>query len=109
LFFILLIGSTLRLWNLSSNPTGFFVDEASNALEAYSILTTGKDTHDKTFPVIFKAAGDYRDPVMIYSTIPFVFLFGLNEFSVRLVSAVYGIAAIIMIYLVTKEYINEKV
>lgn len=109
LLFITLTAAILRTWNLSTNPAGFFVDEASHGREAYSILTTGKDTHGKPFPIIFKAANDYRDPVMIYSTIPFVALFGLNEFAVRLVSAVYGIGAVLMMYLVGKEYFNERI
>ena len=94
---ILIIAVLLRIWNLSHNPAGFFVDEASTGLNAYKILTTGKDTHDKPFPVIFEAVGDYRDPVLIYSAVPFIALFGLNEFSVRLVSAFYGIAAVIIL------------
>lgn len=106
---IIIIATALRIWNISNNPSGFFVDEASHGLEAYSILKTGKDTHDKPFPIIFQAAGDYRDPVMIYSTIPFVALFGLNEFSVRLVSALYGVAAVAMMYFVGKEYFNVKI
>lgn len=109
LFLIVILASALRIWNISTNPAGFFVDEASHGLEAHSILTTGKDTNGKVFPVIFKAVGDYRDPVLIYSTIPFVYFFGLNEFSVRITSAVYGILAVIMIYFVGKEYFNERI
>lgn len=109
LFLILLVASALRLWNLSNNPAGFFVDEASSGLNAYSILYTGKDTHGKFFPVIFAAVGDYRDPVLIYSTVPFIAVFGLNEFSVRLVSAIYGILAVLMMYFVGKEYFNERI
>lgn len=109
LLFIILLASALRIWNIANNPAGLFVDEASHGLEAYSLLTTGKDTHDKPWPVIFRAVGDYRDPVMIYSTIPFVKFFGMNEFAVRLTSAFYGVLAILMIYFVGKEYVNEKI
>lgn len=109
LFLIVILAATLRIWNISTNPAGFFVDEASQGLEAYSLLTTGKDTHGKSFPIIFKAVGDYRDPVMIYSTIPFIYLFGFNEFAVRITSAIYGILAVVMMYFVGKEYFNQRI
>lgn len=109
LLFILLLASALRVWNISNNPAGFFVDEASHGLEAYSLLTTGKDTHGQPWPVIFQAVNDYRDPVMVYSTIPFVKFIGLNEFAVRITSALYGVLEVLMIYFVGKEYFNEKI
>ena len=106
---ILIIAAGLRFWNLSNNPNGFFVDEASGGLNAYKILTTGKDTHHKSFPLIFEAVGDYRDPVMIYSTVPFIKIFGLSEFSVRLTSAMYGIAGVVMMYLLATQVAGRRV
>ncbi len=106
---ILLIAIFFRFWQLGANPAGFFTDEASSGLNAYSILKTGADTYHRPFPVFFEAVGDYRDPVMIYSTVPFVYLFGLNEYSVRLVSTAYGIAAVFMIYLLGREIGGKSV
>ncbi len=109
LFFIIILATALRIWNISTNPAGFFVDEASQGLEAYSLLTIGTDTHGNPFPIIFKAVGDYRDPVMIYSAMPFIYIFGLNEFAVRITSAFYGILAVIMMYIVGREYFNQRI
>jgi len=45
---------------------------------------------------------------MIYSTIPFVFLFGLTEFSVRLASVFYGVLAIIAVYFLGQSAKNHR-
>ena len=100
IFFLALF---FRFWQLGANPAGFFTDEASIGLNAYSILQTGADTYGRPFPVFFEAVGDYRDPVMIYSTVPFIAWLGLNEYSVRVVSAIYGVAAVLMMYLLGRE------
>jgi len=80
---ILALASFLRIFQLDKNPAGFFCDEASVGYNAYLILKTGKDEHQNSFPIFFPAFGDYKNPVLIYSTVPFVWLFGLSEFSVR--------------------------
>lgn len=105
IFFIAVI---IRIYNLSNIPASLHIDEASIGYNAYSILTSGKDEHGVTFPVFFKAFGEYKSPVEIYSTIPFIFLFGLNEFSVRITSVIYGLLGIVAIYLVTNELFKKN-
>jgi len=108
-FIIILLAIFFRFYQLGANPAGFFTDEASIGLNAYSILKTGADTYGRPFPVFFEAVGDYRDPVMIYSTVPFVAWLGLNEYSVRLASAIYGVSAVLMIYLLGRELGGKSV
>lgn len=100
---IILSALWLRIIDLGRNPVGFFCDEASIGYNAYTILTSGKDEYGKNWPLFFRAFGEYKSPIMTYSTVPFVFLFGLNEFSVRLVSAIYGTLAVFSIYLLGKR------
>lgn len=101
---ILVLGFTLRVYNLSGSPAGFFCDEASIGYNAYRILTTGTDEFGTHFPLFFRAFGEYKSPIQIYSTVPFVWIFGLNEFSTRLPSAIYGTLSLIAIYLLTREF-----
>src|SRR5690606_11438764 len=68
-----------------------------------SILKTGKDEWGVTFPLIFRAFGDYKLPLYIYLTVIPVALFGLNAISVRLVSVLAGTLAIPGIYLLTRQ------
>ncbi len=98
---ILIISAITRLWGLGNNPPSLNWDEASLGYNTYSILKTGKDEWGNFLPAIFPAFGDYKLPVYIYTSVPFVSLFGLNTFSIRLLSAISGIFAVFGIYLLT--------
>jgi len=65
-------------------------DEAALGYNAFSILKTAKDEYGNFLPLIFKSFGDYKPGLYVYLTVPFVFLFGLNELSVRLPSIILG-------------------
>ncbi|MEM4662526.1 MAG: glycosyltransferase family 39 protein [Candidatus Diapherotrites archaeon] len=98
----------VRLYNLENVPKGFYLDEASNGYNAYKILTTGKDEWGIPTPLYFKAFGEYKNPVFIYSTVPSIAIFGLSVFSVRLVSAIYGTLAVIATFLLVRKMFGEK-
>lgn len=106
---ITLLGFLLRFANVSRNPYGLFCDEASIGYNAYSLLTTGKDDSGANWPLFFKSFGEYKNPIQIYSTIPFVFLFGLNEFSTRLPSVFYGTLSIIAIYFLARPLFEKNI
>lgn len=103
LILALFLGAFLRLYQLSSVPNGLTWDEAAIGYNAYSILKTGRDEHGALLPLVFKSFGDYKPGAYIYTTVPTVALFGLNEFAVRFPSALAGILAIWGIYLLTTE------
>lgn len=105
---ILILGLFLRLYKLDAVPAGFFADEASIGYNAFTILTQGKDEHGIPHPIFFKAFGEYKNPLQIYSTVPFVALFGLNEFSVRLASVVYGVLGILALFLLVRELFPQQ-
>ncbi len=105
---IITIGLVLRLFNLTNNPAGFFCDEASIGYNAYSLLKTGKDEYGVSFPIFLQSFGDYRPPLAIYSAIPIIALFGLNELSTRLPSVIYGLLTIITMYFIGKEISSNK-
>src|SRR3989304_6317172 len=98
LLIILGIAIVLRLWKLGSIPPSLTSDEASLGYNAYSILKTGRDEYGQFLPIIFKSFGDYKPGLYVYSTVPFVAFFGLNEFSVRLPSAIAGVIAVWLLY-----------
>jgi 4-amino-4-deoxy-L-arabinose transferase-like glycosyltransferase len=106
---IIIIASVLRLWNLNTNPPSLTPDEAALGYNAYSILKTGRDEYGTFMPIIFKSFGDYKPGFYIYTTVPFVAIFGLNEWSVRLPSAVAGILSVWLLYLIIKQFsLNKK-
>ncbi|KKQ55222.1 MAG: hypothetical protein US95_C0011G0007 [Candidatus Woesebacteria bacterium GW2011_GWB1_38_5] len=105
---VIAIAFFLRIYNISENPPSLNWDEVSLGYNAYSILDSGKDEWGKTLPVIFQAYGDYKLPGYIYILVPFIKLFGLNEFSVRLPSVLAGTISILLTYLiVSKLFINQ--
>lgn len=108
LVLIVILGLFLRIWNIGNIPTGFFCDEASIGFNAYSVLTTGKDEYGKSWPLFFQAFGEYKNPVMTYSTIPFVALFGLNETSVRLASMFYAVLSLISVYFLCQKLFGKS-
>lgn len=105
---ILLVAAFLRLWKLDTVPPHLTSDEAALGYNAYSILRTGKDEYGKVLPIVFKSFGDYKPGFYIYLTVPAVVVFGLNEFSVRLPSALLGVLAVLLIYLIVKEFKVER-
>jgi len=108
IFTIILIAAFLRFYNLSSVPPHLTPDEASLGYNAYSILKTGKDEYGHIMPLIFKSFGDYKPGLYVYLTVPFVYLFGLNEFSVRAPAAFFGVICVYLIYLLVKELFKRE-
>src|SRR3989344_7686229 len=91
---VIVLAFLLRVIGLSNYPSGFTQDEAAIGYEAYSILSTGKDSWGQQLPLMLRSFGDFKLPLYSYLAIPFVAVFGLNVFSVRLVSAIFGTLAV---------------
>lgn len=109
LLVILLLAAVLRLWNLGSIPPHLRNDEAALGYNAYSVLKTLRDEHGQFLPLIFKSFGDWKMGLYVYLTVPFVALLGLNEWTVRLPSALAGIISVWLLYAVTKFLFEKKV
>ncbi len=105
---ILILASVVRLWNLNNVPPHLTPDEAALGYNAYSILKTGRDEHGKLLPLVFKSFGDYKPGLYVYTTIPFVATLGLNEWSVRLPSAISGIIIVYLLFLITNKLFGSK-
>lgn len=108
LILVVLLAVVLRFWQLDKYPVSLNWDEVSHGYNAYSILKTGKDEWGKSFPLIFRAFGDYKLPVYIYLSVLPVAILGLNELAVRFVSAVAGCLAVYGIYLLTNALWKDK-
>jgi 4-amino-4-deoxy-L-arabinose transferase-like glycosyltransferase len=108
LFIIILVSVFLRVYKLASIPEGFHNDEAAFGYNAYSLLKTGKDEYGKPFPFIMKSFGEDKPALYSYVAVPFIAIFGLNEFSVRLPSALFGIVFVLFAYLLTFELTKDK-
>src|SRR3972149_5222797 len=103
LIVVIVLAAVLRLYNLSGVPPGINRDEASIGYTAASLIQTGRDEYGRVWPLSFESFGDWKLPLYIYSTIPFVKLFGLNELAVRLPSALAGMLTIFFAYFLVSE------
>lgn len=101
---IFLLALALRSIGVSDVPAGFTPDEASFGYDAYSILKTGKDQWGQTFPLVLESFGDFKPPLYAYILAPFVGVFGLNEWVVRLPNALIGSLAVIATYYLILEF-----
>ena len=63
-----LLLTTLALYfhDQKKNPPGFYLDEASIAINALSISRDGVDEFGTPYPFYFRAFGEYKNPVYIY-------------------------------------------
>lgn len=105
---IVVFASILRLTNLSLIPPKFSEDEAAISYNAYSVLKTAKDEDSRLMPVEFISFGDYKSPLSIYVTVPFIGLGGLNIDSSRLPAALFGIFSVMLFYILGVKIFDEK-
>ncbi|MEI6221878.1 MAG: glycosyltransferase family 39 protein [bacterium] len=105
----LIVTFFILAFNIDKNPVGFFCDEAQIGIDAYKILTTGKDMHGQSFPLWFTGimTGGSVPGLRIYSDIPFILLFGLNIFATRIASVFWGLAFMTGLYFLTKLIFNK--
>jgi len=105
---IIILAAVLRLIVLDKYPAGLNADEAAIGYNAYSLLQTGKDEYGTPFPLSFKSFGDYKPGLYFYLVMPFVAILGLNEWAVRIPSALFGIGTVILIYFLAKEIFKNR-
>jgi len=110
-FIILILGFAffIRAYKVTSVPPSLSWDEVSIGYNAYSILKTGRDEHGRFLPIdTFVAYGDYKPPLAVYLTAPFVAVFGLTELAVRLPSVIAGTLAVLLTYLLVLEFFRRE-
>jgi len=106
---ILVLAAFFRLYQLNQVPIELFGDELDVGYQAYSILKTGKDLRGYSWPIYFHSLSEFRAPLYLYATVPFVATFGLNEWGVRLPAAFFGILSVFLLYLLAKKLFNYEI
>lgn len=104
---ILFLGTLLRFYQLGNVPGSLEWDELSFGYNAYSILTTGKDEYGASYPLVFRAFGEYKQPVYLYLDVLAISVLGLSSFSIRFPSALFGSISIILVFFFTYELFKK--
>ncbi len=106
LVIIVILGFFLRFIDVSNDPPGLYIDEASIGYNAYTILTTGKDQYGIPYPFWFRSFGDYKMPVYIYLVAGTMAMVGKTELAVRLPSVIAGTLTIPVFYFFLQELLE---
>lgn len=108
LFFVLILGSLVRMVAIGKYPNALNADEASSGYEAWSILKSGIDRNGNSFPVVLYAWGSGQNALYSYLLLPVLCLTGLGEFGLRLPMAIIGIVSLYVFYYLLKNIFNDK-
>lgn len=81
---LFLIGIAARGVLLGAVPGGINQDEAFGAYEAYSLCHYGVDSSGYSFPVYLNSRGNGMSALNSYLMIPFIALFGLHTWVIRI-------------------------
>lgn len=100
---ILSLALLLRVFALDKFPPELFGDEIDVGYHAYSLLHTAKDYTGQMLPTYIHSFNEWRTPLLMYATVPFVGLFGLNEWGVRLTPVFFGVLNVFLLYILVKH------
>ena len=106
--FILALSFFIRIYDLSSIPLGFHIDEASLGYNGYSLLSTGKDDNNNKLSLYVDMFGDNRPSGYHYLTVLPVKFLGLNEFATRLPGAIFGAITVIPFFFLAQFLFKSK-
>jgi 4-amino-4-deoxy-L-arabinose transferase-like glycosyltransferase len=94
----------LTVANLGRAPIYLHEAEVLFALHAHSIATTLHDTNGRLLPLYFQmpqiGENVWFQPMIVYTTAPFLALLPMSEAVVRLPSVLIGLADVVLIYFV---------
>lgn len=108
LILIVFLALLLRIYKLDVYPDAIDEDEMSLGYIAYSLSQTGSDEYGHKFPIYFESVGDYKYGLYSYFAALPISVFGLNPFTTRIMSALFGTLSVIGIYFLALEIFNKK-
>lgn len=106
---IMFIAISLRIFKLFSNSAWLNQDEASIGYDAFALLNYGIDRNGTSFPVHLIAWGSGQNALYAYLSMPFIAIFGLCSFSVRIVNFIAVIGSIAAVYHICRDLFDKKV
>lgn len=106
---VCLLGCVARLAALGSLPGGMSAEEALVGVQAKALIDTGRDASGGGWPALFSQwNGETTGPLLSVLCAPFVALFGLNAWTVRLPLALCSCAALPAAYGVGKALSGRR-
>jgi len=100
LLLILVLALFFRFWQINHYPGGLFPDEAANGLDINSMF------HGQIQP--FYERGNGREALFFFFEAFSVLIFGRGVWQFHIVSAAFGFAAVIAVYLLAKRLFGKR-
>ena len=104
---LFLLGGFVRLAGIGSLVSGVNQDEASVGYDAWAIANYGMDRNLTSMPAYLIAWGSGQNAGYAYLLIPFIKLFGLNLFILRLPMALAGCVSLWALYTILRRSANR--
>jgi len=106
---IIVLAFFLRVVKLGELPPALTWDEVAWGYNAYALGLSGHDEFGKFFPHQYlESFGDFKPPMYAYLDILPIKMFGMNEFAVRLPSALAGVISVVLSYFLVKKIIPKN-
>jgi 4-amino-4-deoxy-L-arabinose transferase-like glycosyltransferase len=105
---VILVVTAVYVAGVPNNPPGFYLDESSIAYNAHTISQTGRDEFGVSWPLYFRAFGEYKNPTYIYLLAALYHLFGSSIFVARLLSVVLGLMAALLLGILAKQMTGQR-
>jgi len=108
-FFALVLFTLItRGYRLGTLPCGLNPDEVSIGYDAWAISNYGIDRNGISLPVNLIAWGSGQNALFAYLLMPFIKIFGLNIFSIRLINFIFGCLSVVLSYFIVKPFLGQK-
>lgn len=102
LLLVFIFALFLRLYRLGTLPANFHEDEVLSGFIGRYILQNGKDTYGNPWPLLyFNKFGDFYIILPVYLSGLATYIFGINEFAVRLPIALFGALAVFPVFILS--------
>lgn len=104
---LLFIAVFFRFWLLGDIPVGVTNDEAGGFFNTYSIAVTGRSIDGRFLPLSMNLDNSSA-PVFVYLTVPFIWLFGISAYAIRIPFAILSLGSVFLLYLITQRLIQNR-
>jgi hypothetical protein len=98
---LVVLAAGLYYWQFPGDPPGFSIDESSISYNAYTISQTGCDEYGNSWPLFFRAFGEYKNPTVIYILAALFRITGPSIVAARALSATFGVLTGLLLGLLT--------
>lgn len=88
--FSALLASASYFLAVPSHPPGFAIDESSICYNAHCLSQTGRDEYGESWPLFFRAFGEYKNPTIVYLLAALFRVTGPSIAVARTLSASFG-------------------